>query len=57
MGSEPCSADTSLFGFLANFIWGPLGGPIGEQARRHPTLINYCGRMLARYYPDYAVPA
>ena len=56
LGQQPCSADASAFGFLANFIWGPLGGPLGEHARNMPKLVSYCERMLARYFPDYPVP-
>ena len=57
LGQQPCSADASAFGFLANFIWGPLGGPLGEHARGMPTLVKYCERMLARYFPSYDIPA
>ena len=49
-GTQPCSADASAYGVLANLILSSLETPVNRLAREHPALVRYCERVRERYW-------
>jgi len=49
-GEQPCSADASAYGILANLILCSLDTPISRLAREYPGLVAYCERMRERVW-------
>jgi glutathione S-transferase len=54
-GQRPCGADASLFGLVAGVLTPLFETPVRRAAERHENLVNYRDRMMARYYPEYAM--
>jgi glutathione S-transferase len=47
-GTQPCSADASAYGVLANLIFWSLETPLSRLARGYPRLVAYCERLRER---------
>jgi glutathione S-transferase len=54
---HPTKADASAFGLLAVAIRSGLPTPVCTYTRSRPNLVAFVDRMLARLFPDQAVPA
>ena len=50
-GEAPSTIDAGLYAILASFIHFPLPNPHVEIARDYQSLVAYCDRIKARYYP------
>ena len=50
-GEAPSTIDAGLYAILAQFIHFPLPNPHVEIAREYESLVAYCDRIKARYYP------
>ena len=48
---KPSTIDAGLYGFLAQFIHFPLPNPHAVAAREFSTLVDYCDRIKAQFYP------
>lgn len=55
LGDRPCGADASIFGQLASVLTPFFEGPVRDAAARQPNLVAYAERMMATWFPDYAV--
>lgn len=51
MGAAPSKIDATVHAFVCNFLGGPFTTPLEGATRRHPNLVAYNERMLARYFP------
>lgn len=51
-GETPSTFDAIAFGFLAQFICVPVDNDANNLARKYLNLVQYCDRVLSRYYPD-----
>jgi glutathione S-transferase len=51
-GDTPCAADATLFGMLTSIITPPLRSPIIAAARGHANLVEYCDRIMSRYFAE-----
>lgn len=49
-GVQPCSADASAYGVLANLILCSLDTPLGRLAREFPSLVAYCERLRDKFW-------
>lgn len=49
-GAQPCSADASAYGVLANLILSSLETPLNRMAREYPLLVAYCERMRGQFW-------
>lgn len=49
-GEQPCSADASVYGVLANLILANLETPLNRMAREFPQLVAYCQRVRDQYW-------
>jgi len=54
-GQRPCGADASLFGFLAGVMTPLFDTQVRKAAMAHGNLVAYRDRMMARYYPEFAL--
>jgi glutathione S-transferase len=54
MGDEPGTIDATVFAFVDGLANNPLSPLLTDHLRRHPNLLAYRARMLARYWPDVA---
>ena len=54
-GKRPCGADASVFGLLAGVLTPLFDTPVREAALAHDNLVAYSERMMARYYPQFAM--
>jgi glutathione S-transferase len=54
-GQRPCGADASVFGLVAGVLSPLFETPVRRAAERHANLVDYRDRMMARYYPEYAM--
>ena len=50
LGDEPRSIDATLYGFLANGLWGPFPGELQDDLASHQTLVAWCERVRDRYW-------
>ncbi|MGB0867348.1 MAG: glutathione S-transferase family protein [Granulosicoccaceae bacterium] len=50
-GAKPCSADASLYGFLAQSTLATIHTPINQIAAEFPKLQAYCEGFQATHYP------
>jgi glutathione S-transferase len=57
MGDEPLGVDATIFAFAAGTLCPMFETPLRSAAERHENLKAYVGRMLARFYPDFAEDA
>ena len=53
MGDKPTSLDAIAFGMLCNLLWFPGEVPVTTMTRRHQNLVDYSGRMLNQYFPEF----
>ncbi|CAD5110327.1 glutathione S-transferase family protein [Zestomonas carbonaria] len=49
-GLQPCSADASAYGVLANLILSSLNNPLSQLAREYPVLVAYCERLRDKFW-------
>ena len=49
-GEQPCSADASAYGVLANLLLASLETPVNRMARGFPALVAYCERMRSQFW-------
>jgi glutathione S-transferase len=56
MGSKPCGADATVFGFLAALMTPELKSPIVSAALSRANLVAYRDRILRSYFAE-TVPA
>lgn len=54
MGVEPCSADASVFGFVAGFLCTRFESATRSNAEKFPNLTTYRDRCMTRWFPDFA---
>jgi glutathione S-transferase len=54
LGKEPCSVDATAFGMLAGILTPFFDTRLRDEALSHKNLVAYTGRMMAKYYPDFA---
>jgi glutathione S-transferase len=54
-GETICGADATLFAGLAAVLTPHFDTPIRDALLRHPNLVAYTDRMMARFYPSFAV--
>lgn len=52
MGSEPTTADATVYAFVANLLWVPIESVVKEHAKRLKNLEPYCQRMKEKFYKD-----
>ena len=50
MGEKPCSADATVFAFVASFLTPVFDTPIRTAAERHPNLAAYNDRITRLYF-------
>ena len=53
MGTEPTGIDATVFGFVASLLCPVFETPQRSAAEKHPNLVAYNARMMAKYYPDF----
>lgn len=51
-GSAPCGSDASLFASLLSATNTLFRGYVGEEARKHASIMAYIERMKTRFYPE-----
>ena len=51
-GDSPCSADATLYGFLAQSTLAELDTPVNAVAKEFPNLQAYCEHFRDTYYSD-----
>ena len=49
-GEKPCSADATLYGFLAQLTLAEIDTPINTMAAEYPNIKTYCESFKQRYY-------
>ncbi|HWR79974.1 MAG TPA: glutathione S-transferase family protein [Pseudomonas sp.] len=49
-GEQPCSADASAYGVLANLILSNLETPLNRMAREYGPLVAYCERVRGQFW-------
>jgi glutathione S-transferase len=52
MGGSPCGADATVFAFLSGSLCPLFDTPLRTGVEAFPTLVDYCGRMSRRFYPE-----
>lgn len=52
MGDNYTSVDASAFGVLVNTLYTPIESPVKEYARNKTNLVDYCRRMMDKFYPE-----
>lgn len=55
-GEQPCTADCSVFGFLALVRWLPVDNAIKEHLLAHENLLSWLDRMWGLAWSDLPVP-
>lgn len=51
-GDQPTSLDAVVYGFVAIFVFSPLESPVATYARTLPTLVAFCERVRATWFPE-----
>jgi len=51
-GDQPSSIDTCIFGFLGVSLYVEGNNPLYRYGASHESLMRYCERMRARYFPE-----
>jgi glutathione S-transferase len=54
-GGTPCGADATAFGAVAGIMTPFFASELRNLALSYGNLVAYRDRMMARYYPDFAV--
>ena len=49
-GEKPCSADATIYAFLAEIYLARLDTPLSEMAKQYPNLEKYCLRFYKQFY-------
>ncbi|MBX9925619.1 MAG: glutathione S-transferase family protein [Hyphomicrobiaceae bacterium] len=52
MGDQPCGADASVHAAITSILCPKFDTPIRTAAERHPNLVAYRDRGLARWFPE-----
>jgi glutathione S-transferase len=52
MGDVPTSIDASAFGMLVNTLFNPIESLVKDYGREQKNLVDYCHRMMQKYYPE-----
>lgn len=53
VGDSPSQFDATALAFLAGVLRVPLRSTIGDEARKHQNLVNYCDRLMQQYFADF----
>ena len=53
MGDDPCGADATAYGFVANALCEQFDSEILQAGTKHPNLAAYNARMAERYFVDF----
>jgi glutathione S-transferase len=56
-GDVPCGTDATAFAMVAAILTDFFDSPLRDSAMRHANLVAYRDRMMARYYPEFALQA
>jgi len=51
MGSKPCAADATVFGFVAGGLSPTFKSPVGDKLAAAANLVGYRDRMMTEFYP------
>lgn len=51
--THPVGADATAFAMLAGILTPHFESPLRTEAERYPRLVDYVGRMMARFYPAH----
>jgi glutathione S-transferase len=54
MGGTPCGVDSTAFGALGGILTPFFVSKLRGQVEKFDNLTAYVGRMMQRYYPDFA---
>lgn len=54
LGDQPHAVDAGAFSQLASFIHFPIDNPLAKVAKSYTSLVAYCDRMKAEFYPPDA---
>jgi glutathione S-transferase len=55
MGNQACGADATVFAFVAAALTPVFEMPLREKTASLPNLLAYRDRMMAEFYPGFAV--
>jgi len=56
LGDRPSSIDASAFGVLINLLACPVSSPVKDYALTQSSLVDYCRRIQASYFPELGEP-
>ena len=51
--SHPVGVDAAAFAVLAGILTPFFDSPLRREAESYPRLVDYAGRMMARFYPAH----
>jgi glutathione S-transferase len=51
--SHPVGVDATAFAMLAGILTPHFDSPLRREAEAYPRLVDYVGRMMARFYPAH----
>jgi len=54
LGSQPCGADATVFGFVASFLCPQFESPLRDKMAGMANLVAYNERMMREFYPEFA---
>jgi glutathione S-transferase len=54
MGAHPTGTDATALGLVAGLMTPIFDSPLCRAARERANLVAYAGRMMARFYPEFA---
>ena len=54
MGEKPCGADAFVFSSIAQTLCDHFESSLRDAALRHPNLVAYRDRGMARWFPEFA---
>lgn len=54
MGTAPCGADATVFGFVAGTLCDRFDSPLRAKMESAPNLVAYTRRMMSEFFPDFA---
>jgi glutathione S-transferase len=55
MGERICGADATVFAFIAAGLPELFESPLQKKLARTPNLVAYRDRMMAQFFPAFAV--
>jgi glutathione S-transferase len=53
MGTQPCGADATVFGFVASLLCPQFDSPVRDSMAGMANLVAYNDRMMREYYPEF----